>query len=196
MKTKNKLIIMLISLITVLCICIVSISFVLASVNQRVSSQIKVTYIADKVTINVSANKYFKNDTPIPFSGGTDGVVRFDMNSQTNQTLTTTRTDLTNPFYYVVYEYIFENIGGNDISASLTVNGLENLEMYVDNASTTQKENVYTEFDKTDYTKSSSIQGVTIQTEETVYVYVVIAVERLANDASYLDGFVWTMTSI
>ena len=192
MKTDVKLSIGLFIAIFVLIVSVSVVSIAWASANQQLDSLIKVTYRVGDVSVNVSANKYFQTDSPEAFTGGDNGVARFD-GSLSTQTLQTTQTELRNYAPYVVFEYVFENTSTNEIHVSLNASDLNNLTMFVTSPLTTQKQNVFTNFNELDYTQASTISGEVIQSGGTAYIYIAIKITRLANNAYCPHEFVWTI---
>ena len=192
MKTDVKLSIGLFIAIFVLIVFVSVVSIAWASANQQLDSLIKVTYRVGDVSVNVSANKYFQTDSPEAFTGGDNGVARFD-GSLSTQTLQTTQTELRNYAPYVVFEYVFENTSTNEIHVSLNASDLNNLTMFVTSPLTTQKQNVFTNFNELDYTQASTISGEVIQSGGTAYIYIAIKITRLANNAYCPHEFVWTI---
>ena len=196
MQAKSKLILAL-SFVSIILTCIaVSMVITFASVSQTVESLVRINYVSatsQDVMLDASANKYFKTDNPIAFTGGTNGVVTFDANSSDNQSLTTQTTELSITHQYVIYEYVFTNNGTNTINISMNVNNLNNLIMFYTTPSTTRKTNIYTSFDESDYTQGTSIPASNIASGATVYAYVAIKIDFLAGDASYTHGFDWTI---
>ncbi len=197
MQSKTKLIALLATLSIILAAIAVSMVFAFASLNHHVSSLIRVTYNcnASSVVADVSANKYFKTNEPIAFTGGVDGVVSFNEASSNNQSLSTNSTTLTGYYDYVIYEYIFENKSANTINVSLTASGWNNLIMFYTQPTTTQKTDIYSSFDENDYIEGGVIAATNILGNSTAYLYVAIKVERKASNASadFAQEFVWTI---
>ncbi len=196
MHAKTKLIITL-SFVSVVLACIaISMAVTFASVNQTVESLVRVTYRSstENVSATVSANKYFAKDEPIAFTGGTDGIITFNGESSSNQTLTTETTNLTGYYRYVVYEYIFTSNGTNTMNVSMSANNLNNLKMFYTNPTTTRKTNIYTSFpESSDYVEGTTTPATNIASGTTAYVYVAIKINILAQDASFTQNFVWTI---
>lgn len=198
MQSKTIYVALLASLSIILTAVFVTMFITLAASTQGVSSLIRVTYVAPLVNANVSANKYFKTDNPIPFTGGTNGVVNFAENTSANQTLTTQTTTLTFYDQYVVYEYVFENLDSDAMYISLETSNISsnNLRMFYTAPTTTRKTNIYTSYPTDlDYTEGTSIAATSVASLTTAYVYVVIKIKKLTEDVTYnlSSNFVWTI---
>ena len=179
MKSKRLAIVLCVvgSFITIVC---ASVAIILATVTIGVNASINVTYTVTDVIVDVSANKYFTSNTAIPFTGGVNGVVSFDVTSSaTPQTLSTTSTSLTSVNDYVVYEYKFVNNGENNILASLSTGTATNITWYVSAPNTTRKTNIYTGFSSNDYTAGNSITNAPIGGNSTTYAYIVMKITNI-----------------
>ena len=197
MHAKTKIIIVLSFVSIILASIVISMVVTFASVNQTIESLVRVTYLSSStqnVSASVSANKYFTKNEPIAFSGGTNGVITFNSESSSNQTLTTETTNLTGYYQYVIYEYVFTNNGENTMNVSLSANNLNNLKMFYTAPTTTRKTNIYTDFDENDYLEGTTTPAANIASGATAYVYVAIKIAVLANDASFNQNFVWTIS--
>jgi len=195
MKAKRLLIVLCV-LFCVLAVIGATIAIVWASIIIGLNTNINVSYTVTDVIVDASANKYFENDTAIPFTGGTNGVASFGATATaTPQTLSTTATALTSINDYVVYEYIFVNNGANSILANLTTGSATNLTWYVSAPSTTRKTNIYTTFNASNYTQANSITNATIAGNSTAYAYVVMKITNITQNSSFSGTFSWTLTN-
>ena len=196
MKSKTKWIAALTSLCVVLLIAVVSLGIVWAATTQSVSSSVKVTYTVTDVVADVSASRYLTSaNTKTDFTGGTNGVVTFNApDVSTTETLSITDTTLTSTNNLVVYEYVIKNKGANTITASLATGTATNLTIYTIAPTTTQKTNVISSFDATEWTASNAIAATTIASGATTYAYVAMKIADTADDASFNGTFVWTLT--
>ena len=195
MKSKRLAIVLCVvgSFITIVC---ASVAIILATVTIGVNASINVTYTVTDVIVDVSANKYFTSNTAIPFTGGVNGVVSFDVTSSaTPQTLSTTSTSLTSVNDYVVYEYKFVNNGENNILASLSTGTATNITWYVSAPNTTRKTNIYTGFSSNDYTAGNSITNAQIGGNSTTYAYIVMKIANITQHSSFSGTFAWTLTN-
>ena len=200
MHTKTKWIAALASFCAVLVVAIVSMGIIWAASTQTVQTSINITYTVSDVVCDVSANKYFANNTAIPFTGGTNGTVSFAASdTTTTATLTTTDTTLTSANQYVIYEYVFTNNGANTMTAALATGSTTNLDVYVIAPTTTRLASgttIYTTFDpSTTWTASNSIAATQIESGATAYAYVAMKITNDSANASFAGTFTWTLSN-
>ncbi len=195
MKSK-RLSIALCILGSSLAVVIASIALIWATVTIGVNASINVTYTVTDVIVDVSANKYFVSNTAIPFTGGNNGVVSFDVTSASApQVLTTNATSLTSINDYVVYEYKFVNNGENGILANLTTGNATNITWYVSPPSATRKTNIYTTFAPSNYTTGNSISNAPISGNSTTYAYIAMKITNITQHSSFSGTFAWTLAN-
>lgn len=216
MKSNKKLIVVLSSLCAAFFVGIIAIGIVWAASTQQVSSSIRVVYTADQVAGTVRANTY---TSTIPEPMTTDGnaaadnesnvIVSFDAASDIATATLAPQGDisLTSTGKRVVFEYIFTNTS-NTTPYYLQLT-------YADDKTSSNAEdtniNVYSIYSGTQIATPFSISttGLTPLSSSTYvpnttvvsagntgfYVYVIVEIANVANNAEFSGTFNWAMAN-
>lgn len=199
---NRKKLFLTVSIVTlVMMIAVVAVVAVLAATTQTLTSSIRVSYTARDVNATVSAMYYVGAETQGSFT--TDGAEAGQNNTEISFTAGEAQgTKALNPppsmstfnldaGEKIAFEYKFENT-----SSSTYINALLDLdESEVVNMSIKYAVSETALVDKFSAT-SQSFPGVYIQPNATKYLYVVLAVEKLSDDASYQADVNWNLTAI
>ncbi len=175
-----------------------------AATSQTVQTSIRVTYtVSGNVICDVSATKYTTSaNTATAFTGGTNGVISFGAaDATTTGTLSVTDTTLTTTDQVVVFEYVITNKNQSAaLDASLATGSSTNMTFYYIAPSATQKTNVVSTFDASEWQVGNAIPTTAISKATSAagtpwYAYVAVKVTDLNLDASFEGTFTWTLAA-
>lgn len=186
MKSKKKLIIALSSLCFVVVAAVVTVSVVLAAINQTVNTNIKVSYTAKEVAATVSAQYTWGGATTDMTTDGTaegEKTISFD-GSETTET--------PKSLHPQVQEIVLENAEGKKsvtFTYTFTNDGDATFYATVEFASTAN-ENV-----TVDYNGKTAPETVTVVKGTPVTYTITVSIDNVALNASFAGAFNWALTT-
>lgn len=199
MSARTKLVMSMVLMGVVSVLAISAIIAVFASANQTLTSNVSVTYVAQDVSARVKANYILGNtSTPMTYidsEGNVCDELVFTPQSVQGGSLAPETDILLDEYTKIVFEYEFTNI-------STTFNIALNL-FSVPVDSNMDVTYVYSDTQITNYSNLNGNDEHTPFTEQrinanatgnaTKYVYIIVEVHTLADDASFEGEFIWVM---
>ena len=200
---KNKRLILTIALFTsIILIGAVAIVAILAAGQQTLTSKISVKYTAQHVSATVSAKYYVGESLGVDFTdnenGGGNTEVSFDSTNSEKMLYPGTSNIELGVGQKFVLEYKFVNnsntsqilIGLNETST--LSGGINMLVTYGSQETSLATSNIISQTNANKIT-GSSYSSVVLNSKSTTYIYIVIAVEDFADDASISANIIWNM---
>ncbi len=182
MSTKKKLYMAIFSLCIMTIMALLTIASVFAAKNQSVSSQLDVSYHATNVAVTVRGDYLLKNDTSYTSMGA--NIEFSPAEAYSVKTMKVNGIAMTEVKNYTVFKYTFKN-NSDDVGVNI------NLVSNVTNSSNITLTYYYATAEISNYNliSNNSFSQVTLNTSQTLYIYVKVKVVDLSTDASFSGSF-------
>lgn len=194
MSARKKLVMSISMLCLVFVLALVAVGAVLASTQQTLQSSISVTYVAQNVSAKVKAN-YIIGNTSTPMIGDSGNELVFTPTSVEGGSLAPEGDILLENNTKVIFEYIFTNTSTTfnialNLFSSPTDNNMNVTYIYSDNQITNYSSLIgdanHTPFAEQRINANDNANS-------TKYVYIVVEVNNLADNASFEGEYIWKM---